>query len=168
MKQCRITYDNCDLTSTAILGLHSVYTLGTLNLQCVTNDTLLFFCNAILQLCNKSSSIDLTEECKEVRDNKCASEWRIVESFYNISVPDCISFREDGNLSYSQAPILNCANEFDHICGSTCLPVCGEYSVFMNYKLRNALYIIIIVFGIIGLIGGIITLIACYFNRHKL
>ena len=82
MRQCSITNDDCDLKSTAIVGLQSVYTLGLLNSQCVTNDTLSFFCNATLLLCNSnSSSVDLTEECEEVRDNKCTSEWRIVESF---------------------------------------------------------------------------------------
>jgi len=120
-------------------------------------------------LCNgNSSSVDLTEECEEVRDNKCASEWRIVESFYNRSVPNCMSFREDGNITFSRAPKFPCPREFDHICGSTCLPVCGEYSVYMDSKLRSVLYNVIIIFGIIGLIGGIVTLIACYYNRHKM
>jgi len=169
MKQCNITLNDCDLNSTEVVGIHSVYTLGTLNLQCLTNDTLSFFCNATLLLCNGNSPlIDLTKECEKVRDNKCASEWRIAESFYNISIPDCMSFTEDGNLTYSQAPRLPCHSEFDHICGSTCLPVCGEYSVLINYKLRNTLYIIVIAFGNVGLIGGIITLFACYFNRHKM
>ena len=172
IEQCNITDDDCDLKSTAIVGLHSVYSLGLLNSQCATNNTLPFFCNATLLLCNgNSSSVDLTEECEEVRDNKCASEWRIVEIFYNRFVPDCVSYnrsREDRNLTFSQAPKLPCPSEFDHICGSTCLPVCGEYSVFMNYKLRHVLYVMIIVSGIVGLIGGIITLVACYCNRHKL
>ncbi|XP_065911428.1 uncharacterized protein [Dysidea avara] len=145
-------FPECELDF--IEGLWSIFDLGT-GSPC-TKDALSFFCNATLLLCNgNSSSVDLTEECEEVRDNKCASEWRIVENFYNRSVPDCTSYTysEDVNLTSSKAPSLPCPNGFDHFCGSTCLPVCAGDNLYSG--------------GIIGVIAGVITLIAFYYYRQK-
>ena len=174
MDHCKINYSeyqDCELNSTAILGLHSIYHLGLNSAasQCDTDDVLSFFCNATLLLCNgNSSSVDLTEECEEVRDNKCASEWRTVESICNRSVPDCMSYGEDVNTAYSKAPLLTCPTGFDHFCDSICLPVCGEY--FLSTEDTSIYYFrfVAATFGILGLIVGIITIIVCYYNLHKL
>ena len=158
-------YPECELDF--IVGLWSIFELGT-DLPCA-EDTLSFFCNATLLLCsNNNSSVDLTEECKEVRDNECASEWRIVENFYNRPVPDCSSFIEDGNLTFSKAPSLPCPNGFDHFCGSTCLPVCAGDNLYSggNTVLRS-IYIVVAILGVIGVIAGAVTLIACYYYRQK-
>ncbi|XP_065911487.1 uncharacterized protein [Dysidea avara] len=166
-------FQDCALNSTAVLGLHSVYLLGLLlnsaASQSGKNDALSFFCNATLLLCDgNSSSVDLTEECKEVRDNKCPSEWRIVESICNRSVPDCVSYAKDGNLTFSKAPKLPCPTGFDHFCGSTCLPVCGE--AFLSTADTSIYYFHFLAAtgGIFGLIVGAITMIVCYYNRQKL
>ncbi|XP_065910822.1 uncharacterized protein [Dysidea avara] len=174
MDHCKINYSeyqDCELNSTAILGLHSIYHLGLNSAasQCDTDDVLSFFCNATLLLCNgNSSSVDLTEECEEVRDNKCASEWRTVESICNRSVPDCMSYGEDINTAYSKAPLLTCPTGFDHFCDSICLPVCGEY--FLSTEDTSIYYFrfVVATFGVLGLIVGIITIIVCYYNLHKL
>ena len=161
---------DCDLNSTIILDLYSIYNLSfTLNnaSQC-GSDALSFFCNATLLVCNDNSYlVDLTEECKEVRDNKCASEWRIVENFLNKSIPGCTSFSKDANLTFTSAPRLPCTNQFDHFCGSTCAPVCGEYSFRTEDTSTSYIRFMLATCGAIGLIGGIITLIACYYKREK-
>jgi len=160
-----IDYQNCESNYAEILGLQTIYALGVLKNASCANDTLLFFCNATLLLCSgNSSSVNLTEECKEVRDNKCISEWRIVEHFYNRSVPDCTSYAKDANLTFEVAPKLPCPKNSGHFCGTTCLPVCGEYSLFLE---NTVLVAITITFEILGLIGGVITLIICYFKHHK-
>ena len=174
MDHCKINYSeyqDCELNSTAILGLHSIYHLGLNSAasQCDTDDVLSFFCNATLLLCNgNSSSVDLTEECEEVQDNKCASEWRTVESICNRSVPDCMSYGEDVDTAYSKAPLLTCPTGFDHFCDSICLPVCGEY--FLSTEDTSIYYFrfVAATFGVLGLIVGIITIIVCYYNLHKL
>jgi len=165
-------YQDCELNSTAILGLLSIYHLGLNSAvsQCGT-DTLSFFCNATLLLCNgNSSKVDLTEECEEVRDNKCASEWRLVETICNRSVPDCISYTEDGNIVYSKAPRLSCATGFDYFCDSICLPVCGEYILATEDSPIYYFRFIAATCGILGLIIGFITMciIICYYNSLKL
>ena len=169
MDRCNLTeYQDCELDSTA--GLHSVYRLGLNSAasQCSTNDTLSFFCNAILLLCNgDSSSVELTEECEEVRDNKCASEWRIVENICNISVVNCSSYE---NLTFSKAPNQNCPTGFDHFCDSNsiCLPVCDETILVTEGTLLYFFYFIAPLCGILGFIVGIIAIIVCWYNAHKL
>ena len=158
---------NCNYS--AIINLYSVYNLSSLvNASQCNNDTLSFFCDAALLLCDDNSSpVNLIEECKEVRDNKCASEWRIVENFFNKSIPDCTSFTKDGVLTFTSAPKLNCSNQFDHFCGSTCAPVCGDYSLLTEDTSTYYIRFVVATCGIIGLIGGVVTLTACYYNRQK-
>ncbi|XP_065911528.1 uncharacterized protein [Dysidea avara] len=174
MDYCNLTeYQDCELISTAVFGLHSIYHLGLSSAasQCNTSDALSFFCNAILLLCNGNSpSVELTEECEEVRDNKCASEWRIVESICNISVVNCSSYSGDGNVTFSKAPNQDCPTGFDHFCDSNsiCLPVCGEKIIVTEgtpiYYVNRVAYSC----GILGFIVGIIAIIVCYYNAHKL
>ena len=173
MNECNNTVtgfgDYLDCHDSAIAGLSLIYIVGLYvdNTECYY-DSLSFFCNATLLLCNGNSySVDLTEECEEVRDNKCASEWRIVESFFNTTVPDCMSYNEYGELTYSLAPPLPCPSEFNHFCGSTCLPVCDGHFLFTKNTLDLVFYVLAIITGAISLIGGVITLIACYYNQGR-
>jgi len=138
--------------------------------ECGTDNTLSFFCNATLLLCNgNSSSVDLTEECEEVRDNKCASEWRIVESVCNRTVPDCESYTTEGdNITHSKTPLLPCPNGFDHFCGSLCLPVCGEYFLATEGTPIYYFRFVVAIGGMLAMITGIISLIVCCYNSHKL
>ena len=163
-----ISLPDCDINSATIVDLYSVYDLSfTLSNATQCGDELSFFCNATLLLCNgNSSSVDLTEECEEVRDNKCASEWRIVESFLNKTILDCtsLSFTEDRNLLFKSAPDLPCTSQFDHFCGSTCGPVCGEFSFTED---ASSFRFVIIPCSLVGLTGGIITLIVCFYYRKK-
>ena len=172
LQECRTTViglSNLNCDESAITGLSLIFATGWYmeNTECYY-DSLQFFCNATLLLCNgNSSSVDLTEECEEVRDNKCASEWRIVESFFNVTAPNCISYEEEGNLTFSKAPPLPCPSEFDHFCGSTCLPVCDGHYLLTKNTLDRCFYILAVVCGTISLIGGVITLIACYYNQDR-
>ena len=163
---CNITNitEDC-INSSAIKGLHTVYALGlpVTDVDRCTVDAQLFFCNATLHLCSENDFFNLTNTCLTVRDNDCALEWREAETFLNTPVPDCTSFEMDRNLIFTKAPLPNkCPDEFAIFCDSVCLPVCGEYASL------NSGFIFISIWGIVALIGGVVTLIACYCNRHKL
>ena len=137
------------------------------NDQC-NSSTVPFFCNATYSLCGDDTyMIDIFEECVQVRDNDCAIEWRVLENFFDVPIPDCGSFSGDGNLSFAKAPPLNCSDQFDVFCDSMCLPVCSEFSQTSHDAAvtSNALTIL---FEVIGIISGIITLIACVFNRKTM
>ena len=155
------------INSSAITSLHTLYALGSAysNDQC-TVDALPFFCDAIHFLCSESEVSNLTSTCLTVRDNYCALEWRVEETFLNTPLPNCASFGINNNLTFTKAPLPNCPDQFATFCDSICLPLCGEYS---PYGRGNSLYYIFLYMcGIIGVIGGVVTLIACYYNRHKM
>ena len=170
LNNCNITNitEDC-INSSAIKGLHTVYALG-LDVDHCTVDALPFFCDATLHLCGENDLFNLTNTCLTVRDNDCALEWRIAETFLNTPVPDCLSFEMDRNLTFTKAPLPNkCPDEFAIFCDSICLPVCGKYVPYnRKYSNSNIYHIIVSIWGTIGLIGGVITLIGCYYNRHKL
>ena len=79
-----------------------------------------------------------------------------------------MSYNEDGNLTFSKAPSLPCPSDYDHFCGSTCLPVCDGHYLLTENSLSLAFYVLAIITATISLIGGVITLIACYYNQHKM
>ena len=164
LTKCGITNltEDC-INSSAITSLHTVYALGSVIEQSCTEDALPFFCNATLFLCSESESHDLTSMCLNVRDRDCALEWRLAETFLNTSVPGCTSFETDANLTFTKSPLPSCPDHFDIFCDSICLPVCGEYS---SYRTGGTVFVSM--WGTVGIIGGIVTLIVCYFNRHKL
>ena len=164
LMKCGITNltEDC-INSSAITSLHTVYALGSVIEQSCTEDALPFFCNATIFLCSDSESHDLTSMCLNVRDRDCALEWRLVETILNTSVPDCTSFEMNSNLTFTKSPLPSCPDHFDIFCDSICLPVCGEYS---SYRTGGTVFVSI--WGTVGVIGGIVALIVCYFNRHKL
>ena len=140
------------------------------NSQCTT-DLLNFACNTVELEINKTynTDIDLAERCFEVRDNKCSVEWRIAEVFFNISLPDCESFNENVKFVTSKAPVLDCPDNFVVFCGSLCQPMCTEFSLSLfNAVTITANKAIHIILYFISIIGGVITLIACYFHREKM
>ena len=127
-----------------------------------------FLCNATFSLCGDSSLVvDLKEECIQVRDDNCTIEWRILENIYSVSIPSCDSLTANGNLTFAKAPPLTCPDQFDVFCDSLCLPSCGDFSQY-SYDTVVASHIIYIVFEAIGLISGVITLIACFFSWRKM
>jgi len=146
----------------------SVFVVSTAlqNDQC-SSSALPFFCNTSDSLCGEGGSVELSEECVRIRDNDCAIEWRFLENFINISIPDCQSFTEDGNLTFSRAPPLMCPNQFDLVCDTVCLPVCSEFSQ-LSQSDKIAGRVLQIVSQAIGILGGIVTLIACILKRKTM
>ena len=139
------------------------------NDQC-SSSVLPFFCNASDSLCGEGDSVDLSAECEHIRDNDCVLEWRLLENFINISIPDCQSFTEDGNLTFSRAPQLTCPDRFDLFCDTFCLPVCSEFSLLhpVSHDYEAVGKILQILFQGVGIVGGLITLITCILNRKTM
>jgi len=162
--------DNC--SSTEATAISFVYDIASKNgrSQCVVNG-MQFFCDAITFLCedftfsNMSSSL-LSEKCVQIRDNQCGAEWRIVENFFNLSLPDCDKFDSGISITYaSDIPNLQCPDKFREFCGSVCLPVCGEP---LAGDVVDVFKISIVVFYIISLTGGVITLIVSIIKRKTM
>ena len=111
----------------------------------------------------------LMEECVEVRDNDCPIEWRVFDNIFNASLhfPSCESYTGNSTITFAKAPPLNCPDQFDEFCGSLCLPVCEEYSQ-VSRDAAIASDVLTVIFIILGLIGGSVTLVACIINREKM
>jgi len=162
--------DNC--SSREATALSFVYgTASKRERSECTNNGMQFFCNAITFLCggftflcNISSS--LNEECIQIRDNRCAAEWRIVENLFNLSLPDCDNFDDGTSITIaSDIPNLQCPDKFREFCRSVCLPVCGKP---LSGDIVDVFKIMIIVLYIISLTGGVITVIVSIIKRKKM
>ena len=161
--------DNFNISE--VTALNSVYNVGAMvgNGQC-TEDGLDFFCNAVSFLCHDylwsdgNSTLSLSEECFQIRDNHCAPEWRIVENLFNLSLPDCSSFDEGANLTILDAPMLPCPVDFGMFCG-LCLPLCHSP---LPRDIRTIYAAVTIVLFVLSLIGGMITLITSIIKRKTL
>ena len=145
--------------------LQPVYDLSlfTANRQC-SEAVVSLFCNAIN---DDMVNISLDTECIQVRDSSCASEWRLIETFFNQSLLNCSSLNNAESISFSRAPILPCPDGYGVLCGSICQPLCAEVSSFTEaattvYRVLN------IIFHSIAIISGITTLFACIYHRKKM
>ena len=121
-----------------------------------------FFCNVVGAVDN-----DIYKECLEARDDKCAAEWRIIESFFNATLLSCDSFNGSGNFIIERAPKLSCPDDFGIFCGSLCQPLCADISLFddaatVTYEVLN------IILHTTSIIAGVITIIACFMRRTKM
>ena len=159
--------DNCSNTS-AVRALQLVYVLGEMfeNNYCVV-DAVSFFCATINSLCVDNTTTNLHEECIQVRDNRCSSEWRVAENLFSISVPSCDSFKNGTNITFSSAPIQTCPDMFAVFCGSLCLPLCQEVTMFSD-GVDTAFRVWFTVLYAVNLIGGVINVIASIVYRQKM
>ena len=140
------------------------FSFVTRNGQCGTA-ILQFFFTAINEA--NRDNYTLITDCLRIRDDICAAEWRIVEVFFDVSLPDCSSFGEDANFVTARAPTLSCPDDFGEYCGSLCQPLCDEISIFDDtattvYKVLN------IILHSLSLIAGVVTFLACCLYKKKM
>ena len=132
-----------------------------------TEDGLPFFCTAIDSLCVGNTNLSLNEKCIQVRDNRCSTEWRIIENLFNISVPSCDSFKNGTNVIFSSAPIQTCPDLFEVFCGSMCLPSCQQITLLRD-GVNTAFRVWFTILYAVNVIGGVITIIASIVYRQKM
>ena len=145
--------------------LQAVYDLSlfTANSKC-SEAVVSLFCNAAN---DDTVDISLDTECIQVRDSSCASEWRITETFFNLSLINCSSLNNPENFALSRAPILPCPDGYGVLCGSICQPLCAEVSSFSE-SATTASRVLNIILHSIAFISGIATLFACIYHRKKM
>jgi len=165
--QNELVYNICLAKSLSLVqAVHAISTTFK-NDEC-TNAALPFLCNATFSLCSDDSFVaDLNNECIQVRDNNCTIEWRVLENMFDFPIPSCESFALDGNLTFAKAPSPTCPDQFGLFCGSVCLPLCKDFSQYSEGAI-DAANALTIVFQAIGLLSGVVTLIACIMNRKKM
>ena len=107
----------------------------------------------------------LMEECEEICDNDCPIDCRTLDNIFDVSL-SCDT-AANGTKTLAKAPPLICPDQFDEYCGLLCLPVCEEYSQ-VSRDAAKASDVLTVIFIILGLIGGSVTLVACIINREKM
>ena len=155
--------------SDAMFALESLYAVRLLDLstRCYS-DSLSFFCDTAIALCyNDNELLPSSDECIEVRDNNCSSEWRSTESLLNVTLLDCDSFDDVTNLTFSEAPFRSCPDQFGIFCGSLCLPLCNELPLYSDGVIIGYRVCFIILY-IVNLLGFLITLAMGYYRRAKM
>jgi len=167
-KESKLCYNCTDNIAQEIYLLQQVYdfSLITGNSQC-SEDILSLFCNVITLYGNGDMKTSLDEECVQARDNECAAEWRLVETFLKITLLDCNSLNDTENISLSRASAQNCPDGFGVLCGSICQPLCAEISLFSDaatttYEVLN------IIFHSMSIVSGFVTLVACVYDKKKM
>ena len=170
INQDESTYNMCLANSFTVLRWIVTINSVLRNKQC--NDSAIpFFCSAVYFLCgddiDDNLAVNLLEKCAEVRDNDCPIEWRGLENVLDVTIPSCESYTANSSIIFVKAPPLNCPDQFDEFCGSICLPVSEEYSP-ESQDAAMASDVVTLTAMIIGLIGGVVTLTACVYNRDKM
>ena len=150
-----------------LLILQSVYELSVVLENDKCGDAIAqFYCDAI-DTVNDGGGRDLITECLEVRDDTCATEWRMIEAFTDFTLPNCDGFYGSENFTSDKAPALSCPADFGIFCGSLCQPLCNEFSLFSDTA-TVAYRVLSIVFHVIAIIAGVITILACCMLKTKM
>jgi len=157
---------NCSARFSVISALQVIYTIGVLASD--TRCTASFSCDTILTVCDNDTSLSsLSEQCFELRDNRCPTEWRIAENFLNISVPDCNNIDGISNTTTAITPPLNCPENYGIFCGSFCMPLCDEVTPFSG-TVTLFFRVWVSIFYVFSIISGIMVIIASLLNYRKM
>ena len=153
-----IVYSGC--TEDVIYTYESLKVASAFTNPFCARGTYPLFCKA-LELCSISQDVVRNLLCTQVRQKLCTAEWRILEvNNRSEKLIDCQGFGETGQP--------NCHEQFDLADNnSVCLPLCKEFSEFR--RTFTDLVVGLSAFsGLVNVIGGIIVIIACIFNRAKM
>ena len=126
-----------------------------------TNATYEMFCEA-LEHCSIGQDADARKLlCTQVRQNICTTEWRILEvNNRSEELIDCQGFGETSQP--------NCTEQFDLADNnSVCLPLCKEFSL-SGPRFTNFLVGLTAIAHLMNVVGGIIVIIACIWNKAKM
>ena len=106
-------------------------------------------------------------ECKEIRDDICFAEWKLLElSQYGTLLPNCSNY-DDSDDDMDSRPDLVCNDQFGLYCDSLCLPLCKEFS--QNSEGLTLLQDILFIFAAVSsLIGGTVVIVIAIYRRNSM
>ena len=136
------------------------------------NKFLSFLCAHLVRPCNDTDpnaiAIQPTaQECKEIRDEVCSAEWKLLElSPFRNFIPNCSIFSGSDDITDIR-PNVVCNDQFELYCDSLCLPLCKEFS--QNSDGLTLLQDILFIFaGVSSLVGGTIVIIISIYRRNSM
>ena len=136
------------------------------------NRFLSFLCAHFIRPCddddpNAMAIQPTAQECKEIRDDVCFAEWKLLElSPYANLIPNCSEFNGSDDTTDIR-PSVVCNEQFGLYCDSLCLPLCEEFS--QNSDGLTLLQDILFIFaGVSSLIGGTIVIVISIYRRNSM
>ena len=129
-----------------------------------------FLCQYAYPPCDGNGSVQFItqEQCVNIRNNVCKTEWRIAMTIEQGNLlPVCETFGTDNKSSpvtiENDTEPLICHYQFKEFCG-VCLPLCGTFSQYPD-QVRIGEKALLILAAISALIGGAVVLIAAVIRR---
>ena len=136
-----------------------------------------FICQYVYPPCLNDTSYDLitTEQCNDVKDVMCDTEWSITQSIFPGLLPDCEIFNDSDTLiegissrQQNRSNEISCTDQFDTYCNKElCVPSCKHFSHYddVTTSYRN---VVDIIAAIITLISGTLFIIIAVRRRKNL
>ena len=142
--------------------LYTFEALKTINLplsqQYCSERVETLFCDAFMECSNESYVKDIV--CRQVRQEYCTAEWRMLEVNQTDGLIDC--------TDYGETAPLHCGDQFDIAYNeSVCLPLCGEFSQYSKAN-TNPHIILYATSLLINTIGGIIVIAFSFWKKKKM
>ena len=132
-----------------------------------------FLCQYAYPPCDGNGSVQFItqEQCVNIRNNVCKTEWRIAMTIEQGNLlPVCETFGTDNKSSLvtieNDTEPLICHYQFKEFCG-VCLPLCGTFSQYPD-QVRIGEKALLILAAISALIGGAVVLIAAVIRRSAM
>ena len=119
-----------------------------------------FLCQYVHPPCdgNGSAQFITQEQCSNIRDDVCESEWRIAMTIEQGNLlPVCETLGTGSGVTVSDPEPLKCHYQFKEFCG-VCLPLCGIFSQYSD-QVRFTTTAFVIASAVFVLISGFIFII---------
>lgn len=140
------------------------------------NKLLSFLCAYYYKPCDLNSTDAMAiwptaNECREIRDDLCYAEWKLLElseyaSLNSQLVPNCSTFG-GSDPTIDNRLNVSCNEQFGLFCDSLCLPLCKKFS--QNSDGITLLQDILFIFAAVtSLIGGTIVIIIAIYRRNSM
>ena len=132
-----------------------------------------FICQYTYPPCDGNGSLLLItqEQCVNIRDDACVSEWRIaMATELGALLPTCEAIESGGNSSSvvtrNDSEPLICHYQFKEYCG-VCILLCGTFSQYPD-QIKLTERGVIIFSAVLALLGGTLMFIAAIIRRKQM
>ena len=128
-----------------------------------------FLCQYVYPPCenNGSAKFITQEQCINIRDEVCETEWRIAMIMEQGNLlPVCETFSTNSVTLANDTEPLRCHYQFKEFCG-VCLPLCGIFSEYPDH-ISSAIAAVTITCAVLIVINGFIFIIIAVIRHSQM
>ena len=134
-----------------------------------------FVCQYAYPPCDGNGNVKFItqEECINIRDEVCVSEWSFtMATEFGSLLPVCEMTDDNDNISLTEKEVnisgslKKCHYQFKEFCG-VCLPLCATFSQYTD-QVRINEDIVIIISGILAVLGGVVVVTVAVIRRKEM